>query len=44
MEPVFRRLLEVPFQKHREAGEWLRDVLRRKRDRFWEAMAAIRRV
>lgn len=42
IEPVFRLLLEVPFQKRREAGDWLRGVLRRKRERFWEAMEAIR--
>jgi hypothetical protein len=35
--------LEVPFQKHGEAGEWLRGVLRRKRERFWSAMKAVRK-
>jgi hypothetical protein len=37
MEPMFTRLVLVPFAKYPRGGAWLSGLLQEKRERFWKA-------
>lgn len=41
MEPMFNRLVAIPFQSYPKAGEWLLDQLETHREAFWTEVRKI---
>lgn len=43
MEPMFSRIVGLPFRRYPQAGEWLAEQVAEHRERFWAAVAEILR-